>query len=116
MLELFIVLLGGEGDVPKAPVAAFVPANYLKLAADLRDFHDAEIGKACVKTSRHFWYLSEPLEPDREKLEKAINGGQLEEVVQQAENELSLARKMLDWKPWEPLVQEPPQGQWKWPM
>ncbi|KAG0712411.1 NADH dehydrogenase [ubiquinone] 1 alpha subcomplex subunit 5 [Chionoecetes opilio] len=55
-------------------------------------------------------------EPDREKLEKAINGGQLEEVVQQAENELSLARKMLDWKPWEPLVQEPPQGQWKWPM
>ena len=122
MLELFIVLLGGEGDVPKvkfrrpdamyragwmaraiyaanitlfaaqlgelcsprelsslrrftffvaevyvtrwfeAPVAPFVPANDLKLAVDLRVFHDAEIGKACVKTfSRHFWYLSEPL-------------------------------------------------------
>ncbi|KAG0714476.1 N-acetylserotonin O-methyltransferase-like protein [Chionoecetes opilio] len=46
----------------EAPVAAFTPANDLKLAADLRDFHDAEIGKACVKTFfRHFWYLSEPL-------------------------------------------------------
>ena len=122
MLELFIVLLGGEGGIPKvkfrrpgamhrarwmaraiyaakitlfavqlgqlyssrelsnfrrftffvaevyvtrwfeAPVAAFAPANDLKLVTDLRDFHDAEIGKACMKTfSRHLWYLSEPL-------------------------------------------------------
>ncbi|XP_063875137.1 NADH dehydrogenase [ubiquinone] 1 alpha subcomplex subunit 5-like isoform X1 [Scylla paramamosain] len=55
-------------------------------------------------------------EPDREKLEKALNAGQLEEVIKQAEGELTLARKMLDWKPWEPLVQEPPEGQWKWPI
>ena len=46
----------------EAPVASFAPVNDLKLAADLRDFHDTEIGKACMKTfSRHFWYLSEPL-------------------------------------------------------
>ncbi|XP_050733303.1 NADH dehydrogenase [ubiquinone] 1 alpha subcomplex subunit 5-like [Eriocheir sinensis] len=55
-------------------------------------------------------------ETDVNKLEKAIDSGQLEEVIKQAENELSLARKMLDWKPWEPLQQEPPQGQWKWPL
>ena len=32
----------------------------------------------------------------------------------QAERELSLAHKMEEWEPWQPLVSEPPPGQWKW--
>uniref|UniRef100_A0A673V4S7 NADH dehydrogenase [ubiquinone] 1 alpha subcomplex subunit 5 n=1 Tax=Suricata suricatta TaxID=37032 RepID=A0A673V4S7_SURSU len=53
---------------------------------------------------------------DIKKLEDQLQYGQLEEVILQADNEPSLARKMIQWKPWEPLLEEPPANQWKWPI
>uniref|UniRef100_A0A671F9E5 NADH dehydrogenase [ubiquinone] 1 alpha subcomplex subunit 5 n=1 Tax=Rhinolophus ferrumequinum TaxID=59479 RepID=A0A671F9E5_RHIFE len=55
-------------------------------------------------------------EPDVKKLEDQLRGGQIDEVILQAENELCLARKSIHWKPWEPFVEEPPVNQWKWPI
>ncbi|KAK8776049.1 NADH dehydrogenase (ubiquinone) subunit ND-13B [Amblyomma americanum] len=54
-------------------------------------------------------------EKDVAQLEHRIGAGQIEQVIKQAESELILARRMLNWKPWEPLVAKPPTGQWSWP-
>merc|ERR1712020_663805 len=51
-----------------------------------------------------------------EELEKKLDCGQIEEVIVQAENEVALARMLLETRAWEPLVNEPPPNQWKWPM
>uniref|UniRef100_A0A8D1TK10 NADH dehydrogenase [ubiquinone] 1 alpha subcomplex subunit 5 n=1 Tax=Sus scrofa TaxID=9823 RepID=A0A8D1TK10_PIG len=50
------------------------------------------------------------------KILDQLQGDQIEEVILQAENELSLARKVVQEKPWEPLVEEPTANQWKWPI
>uniref|UniRef100_A0A914X6Z2 NADH dehydrogenase [ubiquinone] 1 alpha subcomplex subunit 5 n=1 Tax=Plectus sambesii TaxID=2011161 RepID=A0A914X6Z2_9BILA len=54
-------------------------------------------------------------EPDVRKLEEKIGMGQIEEVIEQAENELQCVRAMAEHKPWETLVEPAPVDQWKWP-
>jgi len=54
-------------------------------------------------------------EKTAEEIEKIFNSGQIEEVVVQAKREYYLARKMVQWKPWEGTVTQPPTGQWTWP-
>ncbi|KAF9285500.1 hypothetical protein BGZ72_010687 [Mortierella alpina] len=51
---------------------------------------------------------------DITKIEESIDAGQIEEVVVQAVEELKLAGKMLEWKPWEPLETPAPKDQWNY--
>ncbi|WFD29950.1 hypothetical protein MSPP1_000964 [Malassezia sp. CBS 17886] len=41
-----------------------------------------------------------------------INGGIIEEILDQAKDEFQLAAKMVDWKPHDPLQVPAPPGQW----
>ncbi|XP_033056638.1 NADH dehydrogenase [ubiquinone] 1 alpha subcomplex subunit 5-like isoform X1 [Trachypithecus francoisi] len=56
------------------------------------------------------------VESDVQKLEDQLEGGQIKEIILLGKNELSLARQMMQWKTWKPLVEEPPAHQWKWPI
>lgn len=42
--------------------------------------------------------------------------GQIEEVIEQAQGELEATRAVIDSKAWEPLIEAPPQNQWRWPI
>ncbi|KAI8995592.1 NADH2 dehydrogenase [Trametes punicea] len=47
-------------------------------------------------------------------IEKELDEGQIEESLDIALDELSLAKKMLEWKAWEPLEEKPQPGQWQY--
>ncbi|KAI0361668.1 NADH2 dehydrogenase [Trametes cingulata] len=47
-------------------------------------------------------------------VEEVLDEGQIEEVLDVAQDELSLANKMLEWKAWEPLEEKPQPGQWQY--
>ena len=60
-------------------------------------------------------YRQQTEEITKERLdtvEKQINCGQIEEVIVQANDELSLAEKVNEWKPWEHSENTAPLGQW----
>lgn len=49
-------------------------------------------------------------------IEKKINAGCCEELIEHAEHELTLIETMSKYKPWEPLEEKPQPNQWKWPL
>ncbi|KAF7633087.1 hypothetical protein Mgra_00007516 [Meloidogyne graminicola] len=55
-------------------------------------------------------------ESDIQLLEEKIGMGQIEEVIEQARNELETARTLVYFKAWEPLVEAPDEYQWRWPI
>ncbi|BGP12391.1 hypothetical protein JCM10213_002004 [Rhodosporidiobolus nylandii] len=48
-----------------------------------------------------------------EAVENKIGAGLVEELIIQAEEELKLAGKMIEWKAWEELEEQPAPGQWE---
>lgn len=53
--------------------------------------------------------------PDREEATAKLGVKYMEELISQARTELGLIKRMAKWKPWENLVEEAPEDQWKWP-
>ncbi|KAJ9091795.1 hypothetical protein QFC21_007098 [Naganishia friedmannii] len=49
---------------------------------------------------------------DVEAVERELDAGQIEQVLQVARDEEVLAGKMMEWKSWEPLQVKPAPGQW----
>ncbi|KAM5535428.1 hypothetical protein V8D89_010950 [Ganoderma adspersum] len=47
-------------------------------------------------------------------VEKELDEGQIEQSLDIAQDELSLANNMLEWKAWEPLEEKPVPGQWRY--
>ncbi|KDQ07864.1 hypothetical protein BOTBODRAFT_96922, partial [Botryobasidium botryosum FD-172 SS1] len=64
--------------------------------------------------TQHRLKLVKSAQGDISKVETALNEGQIEEVLITAEDELSLAAKMIEWKAWEPLEEKPAPGQWEY--
>ncbi|KAH7281291.1 hypothetical protein KP509_36G039500 [Ceratopteris richardii] len=60
----------------------------------------AEYRKAVEKFTRFRLKVCEE-EQEWEKIEQRINGGQVEELIVMAKDELMLMDKMKEWKPWE---------------
>ncbi|XP_036999233.2 NADH dehydrogenase [ubiquinone] 1 alpha subcomplex subunit 5-like [Artibeus jamaicensis] len=56
------------------------------------------------------------VEPDVKKTRRPTSGGLNRRGVLQAENGLSLAGKLIQREPWEPLAEEPPASQGQWPI
>jgi len=47
-------------------------------------------------------------------VENQLSLGQIEEVLESAKAELTLVGKMIEWKAWEPLEEEPRPNQWEY--
>ncbi|KAH9944418.1 NADH2 dehydrogenase [Epithele typhae] len=68
--------------------------------------------QAAEALTQHKLKVLERANGDVHAAEKELNEGQIEESMDIAQDELSVATKMLEWKAWEPLEEKPEPGQW----
>ncbi|KAL2153098.1 hypothetical protein VTH82DRAFT_4253 [Thermothelomyces myriococcoides] len=71
-------------------------------------------GRQDISDADHVEFEPEPqLTADQvEELENKIGAGLIEEVIQVAEGELKLVDTMIEHRVWEPLEEQPAEGQW----
>ncbi|KAK9458231.1 ETC complex I subunit conserved region-domain-containing protein, partial [Dipodascopsis uninucleata] len=80
----------------------------------LKDFPEDSVYKKSVEGLTTFRKSIVDEVEDIQEAEKKIGGGLIEEILIQAGEEYRLAEKMLEWKPWEPLQEQPPEGTWEY--
>ncbi|EIW86672.1 NADH2 dehydrogenase [Coniophora puteana RWD-64-598 SS2] len=62
--------------------------------------------------TKHKLSIVQNAEDDISAAEKQLDEGQVEESINIAKDELTLAQNMLEWKAWEQLEETPEPGQW----
>ncbi|KAJ3160399.1 hypothetical protein HDU86_000733 [Geranomyces michiganensis] len=73
----------------------------------------AAIRQSAESLTRHRLAVVENNE-DVETIERELRAGQIEELIYQAEDELKLIPQLIKYKPWEPLEEPAPPGQWEY--
>ncbi|KDQ63714.1 hypothetical protein JAAARDRAFT_169843 [Jaapia argillacea MUCL 33604] len=58
--------------------------------------------------------IVESVNGDIASAEKQLDEGQIEQALDIAKDELGLVSKMIEWKAWEPLEEQPEPGQWEY--
>ncbi|ORX37452.1 ETC complex I subunit conserved region-domain-containing protein [Kockovaella imperatae] len=69
--------------------------------------------QATEATTKHKMSIIDKANGDVKAVEKEL-GEMAEQSIQVAKDELKLAAKMLEWKPWEKLEEEAPPHQWRY--
>ncbi|KAF8332351.1 ETC complex I subunit conserved region-domain-containing protein [Cantharellus anzutake] len=102
-------------EVHPNPVPTLAQTYRSTLALVRRGIPETAVYRQSVEAStEHKLSIVEAAKGDVSRVEKEIGQGQIEELIVAAEKELSLAEKMIEWKPWEPLEEKPVPGQWEY--
>ncbi|EMR11717.1 hypothetical protein PNEG_00151 [Pneumocystis murina B123] len=104
-------LTGIDGHLNPRPVLLEIYQETLKVLSSIPDHSVYRQATETLTKQRQMIVKENEITED---IENKIGCGLIEEVIFQAKDELSLAKKMLEWKSWEDLEVHPPAGQWEY--
>ncbi|KAJ3108673.1 hypothetical protein HDU97_000529 [Phlyctochytrium planicorne] len=86
---------------------------YRKILHKVERFPESSILRKSVESTTKQRLAIVESETDVGAIESKIDNGQVEELIMQAQDEINLISKMEVFKPWEPLADPIPPGQWE---
>ncbi|KXS15595.1 hypothetical protein M427DRAFT_56668 [Gonapodya prolifera JEL478] len=87
---------------------------YQKTLSELSDIPETALYRQSISAITSHRLRIVELTEDVSKIEHEIAAGQMEELIQQAQDELGLLEKVKGWKPWEALEVPEPEKQWQY--
>ncbi|KAF4622839.1 hypothetical protein D9613_001843 [Agrocybe pediades] len=101
-------------DVHKNPLPELVK-TYEATLSTLSSIPQTSVYRQGVEALvRHKLNVVKNANGDISLAEQQLKEGHIEEALDIATDELSLAAKMVEWKAWEPLEEKPEPGQWEY--
>ncbi|KAJ3060169.1 hypothetical protein HDU98_003837 [Podochytrium sp. JEL0797] len=124
---MFRSLLLRQAQTPKAStLLAGIPAHanaraeltslYQRVLHSATRLPSSSVYRQAVEATHHSRLAVVAANESVAQIEKEIDGGQIEELLIQAEDELRLIKAMQDAEPWLPLEVKAPEGQWTSPL